>query len=72
MARAAQARLAPALLPPACGLATSGGGDPTWTPPPDASRGATADLCDVHHPESVDVTSHRKIQIMEPVFRWVV
>eukprot|EP00887_Chlorella_sp_A99_P003290 scaffold9.g3290.t1 len=28
-----------------------------------------ADLCDVHHPESVEVISSRKIQIAEPLFR---
>ena len=44
--------------------------DGTWTPPADVARGATADLCDVHHPESVDVVSERKIQIVQPVFRW--
>ncbi|KAL4421589.1 hypothetical protein ABPG75_010880 [Micractinium tetrahymenae] len=38
-------------------------------PPPDASRLGTADLCDVHHPEPVDVVSQPKIQIMQPVFR---
>ena len=34
-------------------------------PPPDASRLGTADLCDVHHPEPVDVVSQPKIQIMQ-------
>ena len=34
-------------------------------PPPDASRLGTADLCDVYHPEAVDVVSQPKIQIMQ-------
>jgi hypothetical protein len=38
-------------------------------PPPDASRGATADLCDVFVPEAVDVVSQRKVQIADPIFR---
>ena len=38
-------------------------------PPPDAARGATADLCDVHLPDPVDVTLQRKVQIMDPIFR---
>ena len=41
----------------------------TWTPPPNAARGATADLCDVHHPESVDVTTAKKnagVRIVSP------
>ncbi|PRW60381.1 regulator of ribonuclease activity A [Chlorella sorokiniana] len=38
-------------------------------PPPDASRLGTADLCDVYHPEAVDVVSQPKIQIMQPLFR---
>ena len=41
----------------------------TSVPPPDAARGATADLCDVFHPESVDVVSEPQIQIMSPIFR---
>lgn len=35
----------------------------------DPSRFGTADLCDVHHPESVDMVSQPKIQIMQPLFR---
>jgi hypothetical protein len=39
-------------------------------PPPDTSRAGTADLCDVHHPESVDdVKAGRKVQIAQPIFR---
>lgn len=34
-------------------------------PPPDPSRLGTADLCDVYHPEAVDVVSRPKIQIMQ-------
>lgn len=34
-------------------------------PPPDPSRLGTADLCDVYHPEAVDVVSQPKIQIMQ-------
>lgn len=41
----------------------------TATPPADAARGATADLCDVFIPEAVDVISQRKVQIVEPIFR---
>lgn len=33
------------------------------------SRGATADLCDVHYPDPVDVIVQRKVQIMQPLFR---
>ncbi len=38
-------------------------------PPPDPSRLGTADLCDVYHPEAVDVVSQPKIQIMQPLFK---
>lgn len=39
-------------------------------PPPDAARGATADLCDVHYPDPVDVVvGAPKVQIAAPVFR---
>eukprot|EP00894_Picocystis_sp_ML_P004858 jgi/Pico_ML_1/55375/g1069.t1 len=41
----------------------------TWTPPPDATRGGTADLCDVHVPEPVDVVTQGKVQIAQPIFR---
>ena len=47
-------------------------GKTTPNPPPDASRGATADLCDVHYPDPVDVLPDprtQKVQIAEPVFR---
>jgi hypothetical protein len=45
------------------------GGPTTQTPPPDMARGATADLCDVHYPDPVDVVVQPKIQIMQPLFR---
>mmetsp|Transcript_26223 Transcript_26223/g.57267 ORF Transcript_26223/g.57267 Transcript_26223/m.57267 type:complete len:221 (+) Transcript_26223:97-759(+) len=38
-------------------------------PPPDSSRAGTADLCDVFHPESVDVMSDRKVKIAAPIFK---
>ena len=41
----------------------------TSVPPPDTARGATADLCDVHHPESVDVVSQPDVRIMQPIFK---
>ena len=45
-------------------------GPTTATPPPDASRGATADLCDVFLPEPVDKVTQSKVQIVEPIFRY--
>ena len=41
------------------GLAAAAAGGPTSNqyPPPDPSRLGTADLCDVYHPEAVDVVS---------------
>ena len=41
----------------------------TTTPPPDAARGATADLCDVFLPDPVDLITERKVQIMDPIFQ---
>lgn len=41
----------------------------TQTPPPDAARGATADLCDTFITDPVDVVNERNVQIMDPVFR---
>jgi RraA family protein len=42
----------------------------TATPPADASRGATADLLDIFHPQSVDdASAPRTVQIAEPIFR---
>jgi len=39
-------------------------------PPADTSRGATADLCDIFHPQSVDdASAPRPVQIAEPLFR---
>lgn len=48
----------------------TGGSNPY--PPPDASRGATADLCDVHLPDPVDIVGQRKVQIVDPIFRYMV
>ncbi|KAL3136973.1 hypothetical protein ABBQ32_006572 [Trebouxia sp. C0010 RCD-2024] len=39
------------------------------TPPPDAARGATADLCDTFIQDPVDIVNQGKVQIMNPVFR---
>lgn len=41
-------------------------GPKTATPPPDTARGATADLCDVHVPEPVDIVTQQKVGIVEP------
>ncbi len=41
----------------------------TQTPPPDAARGATADLCDTFITDPVDVVNQRDVQIMDPIFR---
>eukprot|EP00892_Ulva_mutabilis_P004737 jgi/Ulvmu1/2635/UM014_0087.1 len=41
----------------------------TSVPPPDMARGATADLCDVHYPDPVDVVVEPKLQIMQPGFK---
>lgn len=52
--------------------AATNAGKTNPNPPPDASRGATADLCDVHYPDPVDVLPDprsQKVQIAEPVFR---
>jgi hypothetical protein len=52
------------------GLRGMASGAPTTaTPPPDLSRAGTADLCDVHVPEPVDVVAHQRVDIMEPIFR---
>jgi len=54
----------------ALGLRGMASGVPTTaTPPPDLSRAGTADLCDVHVPEPVDVVAHQRVDIMEPIFR---
>ena len=42
---------------------------PIVHPPPSAALAATADLCDVHVSDAVDVTVERKVQIAQPVFR---
>ena len=39
------------------------------TPPPDAARGATADLCDTFIKDPVDIVNQGNVQIMQPVFR---
>ena len=44
-------------------------GPTTATPPADASRGATADLCDVFLPDPVDVITESKVSIVAPLFR---
>jgi len=44
-------------------------GPKTSTPPPDASRGATADLCDVFVPDPVDLITDAPVQIAEPIFK---
>eukprot|EP00884_Botryococcus_braunii_P004245 jgi/Botrbrau1/13821/Bobra.0056s0063.1 len=49
--------------------AYSSGPSSNMYPPPDASRGATADLCDVFVPDPVDIITQRKVQIVEPIFR---
>ena len=43
----------------------------TATPPANAARGATADLCDVFVPDPVDLITQRTVQIAEPIFRYV-
>lgn len=44
-------------------------GPKTATPPPNAARGATADLCDIYVTDPVDIVSQRDVQIMDPVFK---
>jgi hypothetical protein len=61
--------LAGALQHSCAGMASSSA-PKTQTPPPDTARGATADLADVYITDAVDVVSQRKVQIMEPMFRW--
>lgn len=51
------------------GLRMASTGPMTATPPPDTARGATADLCDVHVLESVDVIAEQKVAICQPIFR---
>lgn len=53
------------------GLAAAAADGPTSNqfPPPDPSRLGTADLCDVYHPEAVDVVSQPLVQIMQPLFK---
>ncbi len=46
-------------------------GPKTATPPPNAARGATADLCDIYVTDPVDIVSQRNVQIMDPIFRYV-
>ncbi len=44
-------------------------GPTTATPPPDAARGATADLCDVFIKDPVDTVRQHPVSIVEPIFR---
>lgn len=44
-------------------------GPTTATPPPDAARGATADLCDVFFTDPVDTVRQHPVSIVEPIFR---
>ena len=65
-------RDAPRLLHALTARAAMASAGPTSNqyPPPDPSRGATADLCDVHCPDPVDaVVAAPKVQIAAPVFR---
>lgn len=41
----------------------------TQTPPPNTSRGATADLCDIYVTEPVDKVTQGDVQIAEPIFK---
>lgn len=41
----------------------------TMTPPPNAARGATADLCDIYVTEPVDKVTTGGVQIAQPIFR---
>lgn len=45
-------------------------GPKTATPPADAARGATADLCDVFIKEPVDLVRQHPVSIVQPIFRW--
>lgn len=45
------------------------GGPTTATPPPDAARGATADLCDIFITDPVDAIRERGVSIVDPIFR---
>ena len=44
----------------------------TTTPPPNAARGATADLCDIYITEPVDKITSGGVQIAQPIFKCVV
>jgi len=44
-------------------------GSSTQTPPPNAARGATADLCDIYITRPVDEVCSGEVQIAQPVFR---
>lgn len=43
----------------------------TMTPPPNAARGATADLCDIYITDPVDKVTSGGVQIAEPIFKYV-
>jgi hypothetical protein len=49
--------------------ASSDGPRSNQYPPPDAARGATADLCDVFLPDPVDVVGVPKVAIVAPIFK---
>lgn len=51
--------------------AAASGGPTTATPPPDAARGATADLCDVFITDPVDAVRESDVAIVEPIFRYL-
>lgn len=42
----------------------------TQTPPPNAARGATADLCDIYITDPVDKVTHGGVQIAQPIFKY--
>lgn len=45
-------------------------GPTTQVPQADVDRAGTADLCDIHVPDPVDIICERKVQIVEPIFRY--
>lgn len=49
--------------------AAASGGPTTATPPPDAARSATADLCDIFITDPVDSVRSSDVSIVEPIFR---
>ena len=61
----ASTRAVASLFAPLSGSRGLAGYKAPMTPPPDADRMGTADLCDVHLPDPVDVTVPRKVQVCE-------